>query len=67
MLRDIVQTSGRLKEKHADFVRDMERFREISDRREQTIRMLSSLLLAVELEQSAKLRLVDTICELALR
>ena len=64
---DIIRTKATLTLKHADFVNDMSRIRETNTGRERLMATLSSLLTGAEINDEAKLRLVDTICTLALR
>lgn len=67
IIGEVVATRASLALKHADFVQEMTRLRETSAGRERVLGMLSMLLLDAEVNDEAKLRLVDTICALALR
>jgi len=64
---DIITTKATLKLKHADFVNEMSLMRETNSGREKLMTTLSSLLTGAEINDEAKLRLVETICTLALR
>ena len=64
---DIIRTTSTITIKHADFINDMNRTRETNAGRERLMTTLSSLLTGAEINEEAKLRLVDTICTLALR
>lgn len=67
IIGDVVRSRARLAEKHDDFLRDMAKMRETNDSRTRVMSTLSALLLDAELNDDAKLRLVNAICELALR
>jgi len=64
---DIIRTKATLTLKHADFMNEMNRMRETNAGRERLMTTLSSLLIGPEINDEAKMRLVDTICTLALR
>ena len=64
---DIVRARAVLSTKHAEFLHEMQRFREANENRERLMTTLSALLLDADLSDEAKLKLVDTICQLALR
>lgn len=63
----VVDSRLRMAEKYADFVQEMERSREASQKQERLMAMLSTLLLDAELGEDARTRLVETICALAMR
>jgi len=67
LFRDVVRTSAALAEKHADFMHEMEHLRELGGHRERVLSALSQLLVSVDLNDEAKLRLVEGICQVALR
>ena len=67
IIAEVIATRASLAAKHADFVHEITRLREASAGRERLLGVLSGLLLDAELNDDAKLRLVDTICALALR
>ena len=67
IIADVVRTRAGLAEKHADFIHDMQRLEATAAHRERVLSVLSNLLLSAELNDEAKLRLVEGICELALR
>jgi predicted house-cleaning NTP pyrophosphatase (Maf/HAM1 superfamily) len=67
IIRDVVRTSAALAEKHADFMHEMEHLRELGGHRERVLSALSQLLVSVDLNDEAKLRLVEGICQVALR
>lgn len=64
---DLIRTHARLAEKNADFLRDMDRMRQTSVDRERLMDRLISLLRDNDLNDDQKMRLIDTVCQLALK
>jgi len=67
VIGDVVRTRASMAEKHAGFLREMATLREKDGARERVMRMVADLLLNAEVNDEAKMRLVDTICQIALR
>jgi len=67
VIGDVIRSRASLAENHAAFVREMDLLYAKSTDRERIMSTLSALLLNAELAEEQKTRLVDTICQLALR
>ena len=64
---DLMRTHARLAEKNSDFLRDIDRMRQTSVDKERLMDKLASLLRGNELNDDHKMRLIDTVCLLALK
>jgi hypothetical protein len=64
---DVLRTRAAMSEKHADFLAELEILRHNSADRERAMTLVSNVLLDAEINDEAKTKLVDTICQLALR
>lgn len=67
IIGDILRARAVLSQKHADFLGELEILRSKSGARERAMALVSDLLLNAEINDDAKMKLVDTICQLALR
>lgn len=67
IIGDIVRARAAMSRKHADFLAELEILRSKSGARERALALLSDLLLNAEINDEAKMKLVDTICQFALR
>jgi hypothetical protein len=64
---DVVRARVTFAQKHADFLHEIDLMRQTAGNRERVLSMVSTLLLSAEINDDAKMKLVDTICQLALR
>ncbi len=64
---DVLHARTTLTQKNADFLAELEILRANSADRERVMTLVSNVLLDAEINDEAKMKLVDTICQLALR
>lgn len=64
---DVLRARAAMSQKHADLLGELEILRTHSDDRERVMTLVSNVLLDAEINDEAKMKLVDTICQLALR
>ena len=64
---DVLRARATLNQKNADLFAELEILRNNSADRERVMTLVSNVLLDAEINDEAKMKLVDTICQLALR
>lgn len=64
---DVLRARATLNQKNADLMAELEVLRANSEDRERVMTLVSNVLLDAEINDEAKMKLVDTICQLALR
>jgi hypothetical protein len=64
---DVLRARATLIQKNADFLAELELLRANSADRERVMTLVSTVLFDAEINDEAKMKLVDTICQLALR
>lgn len=67
IIGDVLRARTAMSQKHAELLGELEILRTQSDDRERVMTLVSSVLLDAEINDDAKMKLVDTICQLALR
>jgi hypothetical protein len=64
---DVIRTRATLAQKHADFLHELDILHKKAGDRDRAMTLVSELLLNAEINDEAKMKLVDAICQLALR
>lgn len=64
---DVLRARATVTQKNADLMAELELLRANSADRERVMTLVSSVLMDAEINDEAKMKLVDTICQLALR
>ena len=64
---DVLHARSVMTQKNADLLGELEILRHHSSDRERVMALVSNVLLDAEINDEAKMKLVDTICQLALR
>ena len=67
IIGDVIRTRAVLARKHADFLHELDLLQNKAADRDRAMTLVSELLLNAEINDEAKMKLVDAICQLALR